>query len=71
MGHASRICGYPASRRRPDRLTRAVVWAEAVFRTVRERRRLMALDDRALQDIGASRADAYREWSRPFWDLPH
>ena len=32
-----------------------------------ERRQLLALDDRALQDFGASRADATREGDKPFW----
>jgi uncharacterized protein YjiS (DUF1127 family) len=32
-----------------------------------QRRMLMALDDRMLKDIGISRADAWREASRPFW----
>ena len=32
-----------------------------------ERRQLLALDDRALQDFGASRADAAREGDKPFW----
>ena len=52
------------------RLVDAVLWLEAVLRTQRERRRLIALDDRMLADIGARRADAHAEWSRPFWDLP-
>ncbi|WP_072392582.1 DUF1127 domain-containing protein [Hyphomicrobium sp. CS1GBMeth3] len=52
------------------RLLRTLVWAEAVFRTVRERRQLMSLDEHGLKDIGMSRADAYCEWSRPFWDVP-
>lgn len=33
----------------------------------RERRQLLALGDRALQDFGASRADAAREGDKPFW----
>lgn len=57
----------PAAQRR---LTRAVSWLERVFGTARERRRLMALDERTLKDIGLSRADADGEWSRHFWDLP-
>ncbi len=36
----------------------------------RERRALMALDDRMLADVGLSRADAYREAHRPFLDVP-
>jgi uncharacterized protein YjiS (DUF1127 family) len=51
-------------------LVRAISWLEHAFRTARERRQLMALDTRALKDIGLSRADADGEWSRPFWDLP-
>ncbi len=32
-----------------------------------QRRRLLALDDRMLSDIGISRADAWKEGSKPFW----
>lgn len=53
------------------RLGAAAAWVEQVLRIHRERRRLIALDPCALKDIGLSRADAYGEWRRPFWDLPH
>jgi uncharacterized protein YjiS (DUF1127 family) len=33
-----------------------------------QRRRLLALDDRMLKDIGITRVDACREGARPFWD---
>ena len=33
----------------------------------RERRQLLGLSDHALKDFGASRADAEREGSKPFW----
>jgi uncharacterized protein YjiS (DUF1127 family) len=33
----------------------------------RERRALLGLGDRALQDFGASRADAAAEGDKPFW----
>jgi len=36
----------------------------------RQRRQLLALDERALKDIGISRADAFREANRDFWDIP-
>ncbi|WP_447592295.1 DUF1127 domain-containing protein [Aquipseudomonas campi] len=35
-----------------------------------QRRRLAALDERALKDIGLSRADVEQESRRPFWDDP-
>jgi uncharacterized protein YjiS (DUF1127 family) len=35
-----------------------------------ERRKLAALSDAALKDMGLSRADVYRESERPFWDEP-
>jgi uncharacterized protein YjiS (DUF1127 family) len=34
----------------------------------RQRRRLVALDEHMLKDIGITRADASREGSRLFWD---
>ncbi|SDE19438.1 DUF1127 domain-containing protein [Ruegeria marina] len=36
----------------------------------RQRRALANLDDRALEDIGLSRAQADAEARRPFWDAP-
>ena len=36
----------------------------------KERRMLMRLDDRALQDIGSDKGRAFNEASRTFWDLP-
>lgn len=35
-----------------------------------QRRRLAQLDDRALHDLGLSRADAIHESERAFWDDP-
>ena len=35
-----------------------------------ERRMLMRLDDRALQDIGFDKGRAYGEAARTFWDVP-
>jgi uncharacterized protein YjiS (DUF1127 family) len=51
--------------RRPLRLslfTRLQIW--------KQRRDLAKLDDRALEDIGLSRAEAEREAKRPLWDAP-
>ena len=48
----------------------AAAWPSRVFRVLRERRQLAMLDQSMLKDIGLSKADAYREWSRSFWDLP-
>jgi uncharacterized protein YjiS (DUF1127 family) len=36
-------------------------------RRARSRNELAALCDRCLRDIGATRYDAYREISKPFW----
>jgi len=53
-------------------LRRAGVWlALALLHwqdLARQRRRLRGLDDRMLKDIGITRADAWREGTRPFWD---
>lgn len=48
----------------------AAAWPSRVLRVLRERRQLAMLDQSMLKDIGLSKADAYREWSRSFWDLP-
>jgi uncharacterized protein YjiS (DUF1127 family) len=52
------------------RLTDLVVKVEAMLETYRQRRALLALSDHMLRDLGLSRADAYREATRSFWDLP-
>jgi uncharacterized protein YjiS (DUF1127 family) len=36
----------------------------------RERQMLGSLGDRALKDIGLSRADVHAEGARAFWDVP-
>jgi uncharacterized protein YjiS (DUF1127 family) len=36
----------------------------------RQRAQLLRLDDRALRDIGLTRADAEDEAARPIWDVP-
>lgn len=45
-------------------LARLLAWQELA----RERRALLELDQRMLEDIGLRREDALREASRPFWD---
>lgn len=42
----------------------------SAFVARRQRRSLLALDDRMLADIGISRSQAYGEADRPFFDLP-
>ncbi|QQA41555.1 DUF1127 domain-containing protein [Pelagovum pacificum] len=37
---------------------------------LRQRRALARLDDRALADIGLTRAEAWSEADRPLWDVP-
>ena len=39
------------------------LWIERV----RQRDALAALDDHQLRDIGLTRAEAAREWEKPFW----
>ena len=59
----------PASRTgrraRPSLWQRIVNWNSVA----RDRRRLLELDARMLEDIGLTREDAYREATRPFWDI--
>ena len=44
------------------------------FRTcrdvARQRRQLLAFDERTLKDVGIKRIDALREANRDFWDIP-
>ena len=41
--------------------------AKRFYQRAVQRRRLAAMDDRMLQDIGISRVDALREATKPFW----
>jgi len=43
--------------------------AKCFYQRAVQRRRLAAMDDRMLQDIGISRVDALREAAKPFWRL--
>jgi uncharacterized protein YjiS (DUF1127 family) len=47
---------------------RAVELVLGWHEVTRQRRALLALDERLLKDIGITRADAEGEASRPFWD---
>jgi uncharacterized protein YjiS (DUF1127 family) len=48
-------------------LTRVLMLLETALERRRERRFLAGLDDRALADLGLSRADAWREASKGCW----
>lgn len=57
----------PARRTLVSVLSRIVSLLERWGERGRQRRALLALDDRLLSDIGLSRADAEREGRKPFW----
>jgi len=51
------------------RIARLMGAIELAFRVRRERRILLAMDDRMLKDLGLN-GIAYADASRPFWDVP-
>ncbi len=59
----------PAASRRAPLVRRARAWLRAAMIARHTRRMLAEMDDRLLADIGASRADALYEASRPMWEL--
>ena len=71
-GRSTRI-GPPPSLRRAwhhgliEAMPRAFATLSEWRRRSRDRAELAALDDRALRDIGVSRADVWREINKPFW----
>jgi uncharacterized protein YjiS (DUF1127 family) len=72
MGSAT-ICkrGGESARRRTGRgLFEIVAFMQRVGEVARQRRALLQLGDSALKDFGVSRADAWNEASKPWWDLP-
>jgi uncharacterized protein YjiS (DUF1127 family) len=60
IGHG-RASGY---------LFEVIEFVQRAGAVARQRRALMQLGDSALKDFGASRADAWNEADRPWWDLP-
>ena len=57
-------------RRTASGFAKLLAFIERANRVARERKALMRLDDNALKDFGASRADAWHEGEKPWWDLP-
>lgn len=55
---------------RPARRSRLAVFHE-LLALRRQRQELRHLDDRSLDDMGITRAEARTEAARPFWDAPH
>ena len=51
-------------------VARLLTFLARASEVARQRRALMQLGDEALKDFGASRADAWQEGGRPWWDLP-
>jgi uncharacterized protein YjiS (DUF1127 family) len=51
------------------RIARLIGAIELALQVRRERRILLAMDDRMLKDLGLN-GRAYAEASRPFWDVP-
>lgn len=49
------------------KIGRLLQWVEALVERHRQRRALLAMDDRSLRDIGLSRADVDRETTKPVW----
>lgn len=52
------------------RLRRILVWLQRAVQISRQRRALYRLDEGALHDLGLSRADAWQEADKPFWQQP-
>ncbi len=70
MIHNATLCLERPVNRRPGvgiLLVGMLAWLLDHYAVYRQRRTLLALDDRMLKDIGISRADALREGNKPFW----
>lgn len=52
------------------RLVQVRTWLQRALEVSRQRRALYQLDDAALNDLGLSRADAWQEADKPFWEQP-
>ena len=60
----------PARGRKASYVAKVAAFIDRANAVARQRRALMQLGDLALKDFGASRADAWQEGGRPWWDLP-
>ena len=60
--------GLSVAQQSLDFISRALDAVAVWHERARQRRRLMELDDRLLQDIGLTRADVARETSKSFWE---
>jgi uncharacterized protein YjiS (DUF1127 family) len=47
-----------------------IAFVQRASEVARQRRQLRQLDDAALKDFGASRADAWEEGGKAWWNLP-
>lgn len=52
------------------RISQLALTLELAMQVRKERRMLMRLDERALQDVGFDKGRAYGEANRSFWDVP-
>jgi uncharacterized protein YjiS (DUF1127 family) len=70
--HAQLCDGLPQSSGSTTGFSWTSLWLrlDRILEVRRQRRALLALDDRMLKDIGLSQADAWREANRPLLDLP-
>jgi uncharacterized protein YjiS (DUF1127 family) len=50
------------------KLPKVIAWLEHMLERRRSRLALLEMSDEQLKDIGVSRAEAYGEADRPFWD---
>ena len=64
---SARVGGADALNRFGARLRTAVETVALWHQRARQRRQLVALDDRLYRDIGVNPLDAYREAQKPFW----
>ena len=68
-GHRTASVAWSATRRddAEGRFLRAIRILAVWIARAQQRRRLAALSDRSLKDIGITRCDALREIRKPFW----
>ncbi|KTT43065.1 hypothetical protein RSA46_18180 [Pseudomonas oryzihabitans] len=67
--HLSLSCSKSSSHLRL-RLAQVRAWVQRAVEVSRQRQALYQLDDAALSDLGLSRADAWQEADKPFWEQP-
>lgn len=68
--NCNELQGAPVQTEKRLTFSALVTWLKLAYQVHHQRRALVQLTDRQLNDINLTRAQAHHEACKPFWDLP-